>query len=71
MSELLGWVANLFLLAGFLLLGGKRRSAFLWTAVGEVLWVASYWLISRWDMITLCTVFAVLALVNWWRWRPE
>ncbi len=67
----MGWVANIFLLIGLVGLGKKWKHAFLFTAVGEVLWVVESVLIARWDMITLCAVFAVLALWNWVVWnRP-
>jgi nicotinamide riboside transporter PnuC len=69
MSEALGWIGNVFLISAMLLLGRKWRHAFLLTAVGEVIWCASSALIGRWDMISLCVLFAILAVRNWWVWR--
>lgn len=66
----LGWVANLILIAGALLVGEKSPAAFVLVALGEFLWAAK---ISRqrplqWDMLTICIVFGLLAVRNLYLW---
>lgn len=68
MTDYLGWVGNASLVVGVLLLGTKRRQAFLWTVAGGVAWGIASWEIGRVDMITICVVFTVLALWNWFQW---
>jgi hypothetical protein len=66
----LGWIANFFLILAAWLLGYKKRYAFLLVALGEFLWIIE----ARdrgLDMVFLCAVFCILALRNWWKWRPE
>ena len=65
----MGWIANAVLIAGCWLLGKKIRAAFLFTFVGESLWVIESARIERYDMLFLCVVFGGLALRNWFLWR--
>lgn len=65
------WFANALVLIGLFLVGGKKRSAFLWTFAGETLWCIAGIQQDMWDLASICAVFAVLAAVNWFRWGRE
>ena len=68
---IVGWIANVFLIVGLVLIGRKWKHAFVLTVVGEVLWTIESIRIGRPDMIFLCVVFAGLAGLNWWKWNRE
>ncbi len=68
----MGWVGNLILWYGLFLVGSKRRAAFVWTIIGEAIWVviASYY--GWWDLAVSCCVFIALAAYNWYQWgKPD
>lgn len=65
------WIANGLIVIGMILIGSRRRSAFLFSAAGESIW--TYWAASvgMYDLASICGLFVVLALVNWRRWGRE
>ena len=65
------WIANAFLLIGLFLVGGKSRAAFVWTFLGETLWLSCSVVRQQWDIAFICAVFAGFAAVNWWRWGRD
>lgn len=65
------WVGNAFLILGLVMTGGKRRFGWLFTVVGEVIWLVCSLAEARADMAFICLVFGVLAAVNWWRWGKQ
>lgn len=65
------WIANALIVIGLWLIGSKRRSAFLFSVLGEAIWTAvSLWR-GMYDLAAICAVFAVLAVRNWWMWRAQ
>lgn len=64
----MGWVGNLFIWYGLFRVGSKQRSAFLWTILGETIWVfyAAWW--GWWDLAISCLVFITLAAHNYRQW---
>lgn len=65
-----GWIANALMLAGSFMVGGRRKTGFALIFAGEVCWfatVVSRWPI-QWDMVFICSVFGLMAGVNWLRW---
>jgi hypothetical protein len=65
------WFANLLVLIGLVLAGSKNRFAFVFTAVGEVIWCGCGLWKGMYDLATICAVFAVIAVVNFFRWNRE
>lgn len=65
------WVANALVLVGLFLVGGKRRSAFVWTFFGEVLWTVAGLRAGMYDLASICAVFAGMAAWNWHRWGRD
>lgn len=66
--SILGWIANLFVVAGLVTIGRKWPHAFAFTAVGEILWCVKAAKTRQWDILSICVVFAVVALFNWYQW---
>lgn len=71
MTEYLGWLANLLILVGLYRVGYKTRDAFAWTVAGESLWFASAVQRGLYDIAAICAVFGLMAIRNWWLWRPK
>lgn len=68
--EIIGWIGSAFLLAGLAFVGGKRRDGFLLGLIGEVLWVVKAIATDQYDLASICAVFALVYVCNWFRWRP-
>jgi hypothetical protein len=64
----MGWAANVFLLIGMYLVGEKRRSAFLFTIVGELLYVWRGLDTGQTDLAVICLLFGAGAAWNWRKW---
>lgn len=70
--NVLGWVANLSYIVGVILLGRKRKSGFLFGASGNFFYSAkSFVIFQSYDLVILCFVFAIIQMINWWKWRKE
>ncbi len=65
------WVANVILIVGLFLVGERKRSAFVWTAAGEALWLGASLAEGRLDMAFICAVFLVMAVVNYFKWGKK
>lgn len=66
-----GWLANIILIVGALLIGEKNRKAFLFVIVGEGLWIFRSVELKAWDMLACCLVFLFLAIRNYFKWAPD
>ena len=67
----IGWVGNAFVICGCWGVGNKWRHAFLLTAIGEVVWIATALIRGQYDLAAICVVFGVLAVRNWWLWGND
>ena len=66
----LAWIGDLFILMGAWGVGNRRRSAFLFTITGEILWIAEATQRKDRALAFLCTLFVLLAtrsLLLWGR----
>jgi hypothetical protein len=64
MSEIIGWIGNVILIAGQYSVGNRARYAFLMIALGELIWVGASALKSSPSMMFICFVFALLSIRN-------
>lgn len=62
------WIANAIIILGLWLIGYKWRHAFLFTAVGEALYLVWAFQNGMTELGLLCVVFCFLAIRNWWKW---
>lgn len=65
------WFANVLILIGLFLNGGKHRACFVFAAVGELIWTAVSVTKSQWDLAAICVVFAIMAVINFFRWGRQ
>lgn len=65
----MGWIANILVLVGTFLVGEKKRTAFLWIAAGELLWVLVGVSRQELDITVICIIFTIMALWNYIKWR--
>ncbi len=63
---IIGWIANFFLIFGVWLIGRKWKSAHLFMASGNFLYLIESIRIERYDMIFLCSILGILSIKNWW-----
>lgn len=69
---MLGWIGNVFIVAGLWGIGNKARSAFLLSIVGECLWIANALTkagSADWALASICAVFALMAVRSYVKWR--
>lgn len=68
---MLSWVADVLIVVGLWKIGSKDASSFLWSIAGESLWVISAVNRSDWALASICCVFNVMALRNYFLWRKD
>jgi amino acid transporter len=68
---IMGWLASLILLAGTYSLGYRRREAFIFLFVGELLWALVGINRSEWDLVFVCICFALLMVRNFIKWKED
>ena len=66
---MIGWIANLVIILGLILLGRKNRAGWLCSIIGNILWCFYAIEIQLWsglfiDALTLC-----IATYNWRVWN--
>jgi hypothetical protein len=69
MTALVAWIGDGFIVAGAWGVGSRRRGAFVLTIVGEVLWIAEALRRGDWALVSICTLFVVLAIRSLVLWR--
>lgn len=67
----MGWLGNLFIWFGLYRVGSKQRSAFVWTIIGEAIWVGYATYHGWYDLAISCVVFIALAAHNWRQWGKQ
>lgn len=66
--NILGWVANIAIVIGLWGIGNKKRGAFIFSVVGESLWIVKSALLHQWDLAAICCVFLAMAIRSWVLW---
>lgn len=65
---MLSWIGNLFIVIGLWRVGYKDRNAFLYSIVGETMWILWSWSTANWSLLFICSVFNLLAFRNYIKW---
>lgn len=70
---MLGWIGNLFIVAGLAGITSKRprRYAFLFSVAGEAAWITNAYLRDDWALASICTVFLLMAVRGFVNWRVK
>lgn len=67
--NLLGYPASALIFAGLYGLGNKWRGAFVFSFLGEVLWMCKSAYFGYWDLFIMCSAFTVLAVRGYIKWK--
>lgn len=66
---MLGWIANVALLAGYILIGRRNGLGFLISGCGNVLWGVVGYRESMWSLLSINVLFVAISVYNFLRWR--
>lgn len=65
---MLGWIGNIFIVAGLWGVGNRSRNAFLLSITGETFWIANAYLRADWALTSICVVFLLMAVRGYVKW---
>ena len=65
----LGWLANVFILLAYLLLGRKRRDAWIFSFFGNLLWCVYAIQLNMLDVLAVDGAALILAVRAWYLWK--
>lgn len=66
---MLGWIGNIFIIIGILMVAYKMRSGFLFGCIGNTLWLAKGVITDQYDLIAIEALIVILQAFSWWNWR--
>ena len=69
--SLIGWLANILIVIGLWQIGNRKRTAFLFTITGELIWTIKAFVFEQYDLAFICAIFCILAVRNWIKWKSE
>lgn len=67
----LDWIGNIFIVLGLWGVGNKSRNAFLFSTIGEVIYIAYALLSGLYGLAFICGVFATIAIRNYQKWGND
>jgi hypothetical protein len=67
----LGWIANILIFGAMYLIGCKKKSGWVLSFIGNVLWCIYAVQLTMWDMFAVDAIAVGLAIVNYWKWRKQ
>jgi hypothetical protein len=67
--NLLGWIGNVLIVIGLWKIGDKWRHAFLFSIVGEIIWIIKSLYFKQYDLAFICVIFAALSARSWYKWN--
>ncbi len=70
-TQLLGWCGSGFLAWGLYGIGNKQRSAFIFSMLGETLWIVKSSMLGMWDLVAICCVFFFMAARAYRAWNSN
>jgi hypothetical protein len=65
----LGWIGNILILLALWQVGQKKRSGWLWSVAGNIIWCQYAIGLHMWDMLFVDGISLCLAAYNWHKWR--
>jgi hypothetical protein len=65
---MMGWLGNLFIVAGLWGIGSKRQGAFLFSILGEALYIYRSYATHDWALFSVCWVFLLMAARGYILW---
>lgn len=67
----MGWIGNIFIVIGYILLGQKRNSGWIFNILGHMIWVCYGVTISMMDIVFIDGLTLIIAIRNWRLWKHE
>jgi hypothetical protein len=68
---MIGWLGNICIVLGLWGIGSKRRSAFLFSVVGEAAYIWRSYATHDWALFAVCCVFLAMAIRGFYLWGNE
>jgi nicotinamide riboside transporter PnuC len=65
---MLGWIGNIFIIIGLFFLNKKTRWPFIFSIIGEAIYIYYSYSLGLYNMTFICVVFAALAARNFFKW---
>lgn len=67
---MMGWIGNAFLVMGLYGITSKtpRRGAFLFSIVGEVVYIIRSIVVHDWALVAICVIFCGMAVRGYRNW---
>ena len=65
----LGWIGNTFILVAYCRLASKRRSAWIYSIIGNAFWCAYAVQLGLFDVLAIDLMALMLAVHGWIKWR--
>jgi hypothetical protein len=64
----ISWIGNIFIVIGLWFIGSKKRWAFIFSMLGEALWIAAAVRRHEFDLAFICVIFFALAARSYVKW---
>lgn len=68
---ILGWLGNVFILAGILAVAYKYRYGFIAGCIGNALWCIKGAMTSQYDLITIEVIIVALQAFSFYKWSSD
>lgn len=68
MIDITGWLGNIFIIGGIIMVAYRWRSGFVLGILGNSLWCLQGIITKQWDLTSLEVVIVVLQAFSWWNW---
>jgi len=69
--EYIGWLANVFIVIGLVLIAYRLRSGFIAGCLGNSLWCVKGFVTWQPDLIAIEILVVAIQAFSWWKWRHE
>lgn len=63
-----GWLGNIFILLGIILLAYKKRPGFICGIIGNGFWCLKGVATEQYDLVSIEILIVVLQAFSWWKW---
>lgn len=64
----IGWIGNVFIILGIMLVAYRMRSGFLYGCLGNGLWLCKGIMTCQWDLVTIEVLIVILQAFSWLKW---
>jgi len=65
---MIGWIGNTFIILGLIGVGNRRRGAFLFSIIGELIYISRSYIAGDWSLFWCCVIFLLMAVRGYILW---